>query len=56
MSLLHGSGHGAGWDGTEEHDNIMNELGKLIDKYSEDTDNFNLNGSHDEKAPEGDFQ
>ena len=56
MSLLHGSGHGAGWDGTEEHDNIMNELGKLIDKYSEDTDNFNLSGSHDEKAPEGNFQ
>ena len=55
-SLLHGSGHGAGWDGTEEHDNIINDLGKLIDKYSEDTDNFNLNGSHDSKAPEGNFQ
>lgn len=56
MSLLHGSGHGAGWDGNEEHDNIINDLGQLIDKYSEDTDNFNLNGSHDEKAPEGNFQ
>ena len=55
-SLLHGSGQGAGWDGTEEHDNIINQLGQLIDKYSEDTDNFNLNGDHDQKAPTGDFQ
>ena len=53
MSLLHGSGQGAGWDGTEEHDNIINELGSLIDKYSDSNDNFNLNGSHDQKAPEG---
>jgi len=52
-SLLHGSGQGAGWDGTEEHDNIINQLGGLIDKYSESNDNFNLNGSHDQKAPEG---
>jgi len=52
-SLLHGSGQGAGWDGTEEHDNIINELGSLIDKYSEGTENFNLNGSHDQTAPEG---
>ena len=55
-SLLHGSGQGAGWDGTEEHDNIINQLGQLIDEYSEDTDNFNLNGDHDQKAPTGDFQ
>ena len=52
-SLLHGSGQGAGWDGTEEHDNIINELGALIDKYSDSNDNFNLNGSHDQSAPEG---
>jgi len=52
-SLLHGSGQGAGWDGTEEHDNIINQLGGLIDKYSDGNDNFNLNGSHDQKAPEG---
>ena len=52
-SLLHGSGQGAGWDGTEEHDNIINELGALIDKYSDSNDNFNLNGSHDQPAPEG---
>ena len=52
-SLLHGSGQGAGWDGTEEHDNIINDLGALIDKYSDSNDNFNLNGSHDQKAPEG---
>tara|TARA_Y100001937_G_C7101408_1_gene322710 strand:- start:193 stop:603 length:411 start_codon:yes stop_codon:yes gene_type:complete len=55
-SLLHGSGQGAGWNGTEEHDNIINQLGQLIDKYSENTDNFNLNGDHDQKAPTGDFQ
>ena len=52
-SLLHGSGQGAGWNGTEEHDNIINELGSLIEKYSDGNDNFNLNGSHDQKAPEG---
>jgi len=52
-SLLNGSGQGAGWDGTEEHDNIINQLGGLIDKYSDNNDNFNLNGSHDQKAPEG---
>ena len=52
-SLLNGSGQGAGWDGTEEHDNIINQLGGLIDKYSDSNDNFNLNGSHDQKAPEG---
>lgn len=52
-SLLHGSGQGAGWNGTEEHDNIINELGSLIDKYSDSNDNFNLNGSHDQQAPEG---
>ena len=55
-SLLHGSGNGAGWSGTEEHDNIINDLGDLIDKYSVNTDNFNINGSHDSKAPEGNFQ
>ena len=52
-SLLNGSGQGAGWDGTEQHDNIINQLGGLIDKYSDSNDNFNLNGSHDQKAPEG---
>lgn len=52
-SLLHGSGQGAGWDGTEEHDNIINDLGSLIEKYSDSNDNFNLSGSHDQKAPEG---
>ena len=52
-SLLHGSGQGAGWNGTEEHDNIINELGSLIDKYSDSNDNFNINGYHDQKAPEG---
>jgi hypothetical protein len=55
-SLLHSSGQGAGWGGTEGHDNIINQLGELIDKYSENTDNFNISGSHDEKAPEGNFQ
>ncbi len=55
-SLLHSNGQGAGWGGSEGHDNIINQLGSLIDKYSEDATNFNLNGSHDGKAPEGNFQ
>lgn len=55
-SLLHSSGQGAGWGASEGHDNIINQLGNLIDKYSEDATNFNLNGSHDGKAPEGNFQ
>ena len=55
-SLLHSSGQGAGWGGNEGHDNIINQLGQLIDKYSEDTDNFNLNGDHDQPAPTGNFQ
>ena len=55
-SLLHRQGNGAGWEGEEEHDNIINQLGDLIDDYSENYENFNLSGSHDEKAPTGNFQ
>ena len=55
-SLLHSQGSGAGWEGTEEHDNIINQLGNLIGEYSKSNDNFNLSGDHDEKAPEGNFQ
>ena len=55
-SLLHSQGNGAGWEGEEDHDNIINQLGELIDEYSESYDNFNLSGSHDEKAPTGNFQ
>jgi len=55
-SLLHSQGNGAGWEGNEGHDNIINKLGDLIDDYSENYDNFNLSGSHDEKAPTGSFQ
>ena len=55
-SLLHSQGNGAGWEGEEEHDNIINQLGNLIDDYSENYDNFNLSGDHDEKAPQGNFQ
>ena len=55
-SLLHSSGSGAGWDGNEGHDNLINQLGELIDKYSQSYDNFNLSGDHDETAPKGDFQ
>ena len=55
-SLLHGTGQGAGWEGNSEHDNIINELGDLIDDYSENYDNFNLSGGHDERAPSGNFQ
>ena len=54
-SLLHSQGNGAGWEGTEEHDNIINQLGGLIDDYSQSNDNFNLSGSHDETAPTGTF-
>ena len=54
-SLLHSQGSGAGWQGTEEHDNIINTLGGLIDEYSESYDNFNLSGDHDDVAPTGDF-
>ena len=43
-SLLHSQGSGAGWEGTEEHDNIINQLGELIGNYSESNDNFNLSG------------
>tara|TARA_R110000824_G_scaffold359636_1_gene547236 strand:- start:76 stop:483 length:408 start_codon:yes stop_codon:yes gene_type:complete len=55
-SLLHSQGSGAGWQGTEEHDNIINQLGELIGNYSESNDNFNLSGDHDVKAPTGDFE
>jgi len=55
-SLLHSQGQGAGWQGTEEHDNVINQLGELIGNYSESNDNFNLSGDHDEKAPTGDFE
>ena len=55
-SLLHGSGQGAGWEGTEEHDNIINQLGTLIGEYSESNDNFNLSGDHDAPAPTGNFE
>ena len=54
-SLLHSQGSGAGWEGTEEHDNIINQLGNLIDDYSQSNDNFNLSGSHDKPAPTGTF-
>ena len=54
-SLLHRQGNGAGWEGKEEHDNIINQLGELIDDYSENYNNFNLSGSHDETAPTGNF-
>jgi sugar diacid utilization regulator len=55
-SLLHSQGNGAGWEGEEEHDNIINQLGDLIDDYSENYDNFNLSGSHDSTAPSGNFE
>ena len=55
-SLLHSQGNGAGWEGEEEHDNIINQLGDLIDDYSENYDNFNLSGSHDSVAPTGNFE
>tara|TARA_R110002060_G_scaffold3813_1_gene5970 strand:+ start:73 stop:477 length:405 start_codon:yes stop_codon:yes gene_type:complete len=55
-SLLHGTGQGAGWEGTEEHDNIINQLGTLIGEYSQSNDNFNLSGDHDAPAPEGNFE
>ncbi len=55
-SLLHGSGQGAGWEGTEEHDNIINQLGTLIGEYSQSNDNFNLSGDHDDSAPTGNFE
>ena len=55
-SLLHSQGSGAGWQGTEDHDNIINQLGELIGNYSESNDNFNLSGDHDEKAPIGEFE
>ena len=55
-SLLHGTGQGAGWEGTEEHDNIINQLGTLIGEYSQSNDNFNLSGDHDDSAPVGNFE
>ena len=55
-SLLHSSGQGAGWEGTEGHDNIINQLGTLIGEYSESNDNFNLSGDHDDSAPTGNFE
>ena len=55
-SLLHSQGSGAGWEGTEDHDNIINQLGGLIDEYSTSNYNFNLSGSHDETAPTGNFE
>lgn len=55
-SLLHSQGSGAGWEGTEDHDNIINQLGNLIGEYSESYDNFNLSGSHDATAPSGNFE
>tara|TARA_R110000824_G_scaffold244123_2_gene432878 strand:+ start:1185 stop:1589 length:405 start_codon:yes stop_codon:yes gene_type:complete len=55
-SLLHSQGSGAGWEGDEDHDNIINQLGELIDEYSESNANFNLSGSHDSIAPTGNFQ
>ena len=54
-SLLHRHGNGAGWEGNKDHDNIINQLGDLIDDYSENYENFNLSGSHDETAPTGNF-
>jgi sugar diacid utilization regulator len=55
-SLLHSQGQGAGWEGNEEHDNIINQLGNLIGEYSTNYENFNLSGSHDETAPTGNFE
>ena len=55
-SLLHGTGQGAGWEGTEEQDNIINQLGTLIGEYSQSNDNFNLSGDHDDPAPTGNFE
>ena len=52
-SLLHRHGNGAGWEGDEEHDNIINVLGDLINDYSQSNDNFNLSGDHDDPAPIG---
>ena len=46
----------AGWEGTEEHDNIINQLGTLIGEYSQSNDNFNLSGDHDDSAPTGNFE
>jgi len=56
MSLMHAGGKDVGWSGTDGHDNIINQLGELIDNYSESYDNFNLNGDHDETAPTGEFE
>ena len=55
-SLMNSTGKGIGWSGEEEHDNIINDLGDLIDEYSTDNGNFNLSGSHDDLAPEGNFE
>jgi len=56
MSLMHAGGKDVGWTGTDGHDNIINQLGQLIDDNSESYDNFNLSGDHDEKAPTGNFE
>ena len=39
----------------EQHDRIINMLGDVIDENSNENWNFNLNGDHDSKAPEGVF-
>lgn len=38
-----------------QHDTIINMLGDIIDENSNENWNFNLNGNHDSKAPEGAF-
>lgn len=39
----------------KQHSTIINMLGDIIDENSNENWNFNLNGDHDSKAPEGVF-
>jgi len=39
----------------KQHNTLINMLGDVIDENSNENWNFNLNGDHDSKAPEGVF-
>jgi len=39
----------------KQHNTLINMLGDIIDENSNENWNFNLNGDHDSKAPEGVF-
>jgi len=39
----------------KQHNTLINMLGDVIDENSNENWNFNLNGNHDSKAPEGAF-